>query len=67
MKRAKGSRTLTFTVSCTSWLGRFIAEHVPFHRVMLSLTEDAYILYEDEYFSFAESCHLELMESPHVL
>lgn len=48
---------LNFTVSCTSWLGKFITEFVPYAHVMLDGVKENYVLGEKEYLCYTLFCY----------
>lgn len=60
MKRTKASPTRNYTISCTSWLGRFITEFVPYAHVMLDADKAHYTINAAEYLAYAEAAYADL-------
>jgi len=63
MKPTKVLPTRNYTISCTSWLGRFIAEAVPYAHVMLNETKDNYVVTAGEYDDYVVACYDDLKVS----
>lgn len=63
MKRTKASQTPNFTISSSSWLGRFITEFVPYAHVMLDDMKEHYVLTDELYFSYAKACYADLKDA----
>ena len=60
MKRTKASPTRNYTISCTSWLGKFITEFVPYAHVMMDNAKENYVLNADEYMPYTAAAYADL-------
>lgn len=62
MKRTKASPTHNYIISCSSYLGRFIKEFVPYAHVMLDDEKEHYMLNDELYTSYVKACYADLKD-----